>query len=215
VCLGCETYKPRDAFNLHPAGAGGLQPRCRECRKLSRRRATPAAVHQAWCQSLREQGLKFCGGCQSAKPFAEFRKNKARRDGLASQCAACADVRNASYMAAKDPEELRAKAREFYHRDLDRGRARGRKAAATRRARKLDQFVEAVDPRVVFERDGGVCGICSEPVDPGRFDVDHIVPLALGGEHSYPNVRVAHPSCNRRRGRLVATARATISNGDI
>ena len=63
-------------------------------------------------------------------------------------------------------------------------------------------FVEEVDPQVVFERDEGVCGICGGVVERDRFDVDHVIPLALGGEHSYENARLAHVSCNRRRGRL-------------
>lgn len=49
---------------------------------------------------------------------------------------------------------------------------------------------------VVLEMDDRVCGICGEDVDPFDFHVDHIIPLAEGGEHSYANVQVAHPSCN-------------------
>lgn len=70
-----------------------------------------------------------------------------------------------------------------------------RRAESTRRARKLNQFVEAVDPAVVFERDSGICGICSDPIE-GPFHVDHIIPLSKGGEHSYANVQAAHPRCN-------------------
>jgi 5-methylcytosine-specific restriction endonuclease McrA len=34
--------------------------------------------------------------------------------------------------------------------------------------------------------------------------LDHIVPLARGGEHSYANTQPAHPTCNRRKGAKVA-----------
>jgi 5-methylcytosine-specific restriction endonuclease McrA len=67
-------------------------------------------------------------------------------------------------------------------------------------ARKLAAFVEDVNPLVVLERHDGICGICGDDVDPLRFDVDHIVPLARGGEHSYRNTQPAHPSCNYRKG---------------
>jgi 5-methylcytosine-specific restriction endonuclease McrA len=70
----------------------------------------------------------------------------------------------------------------------------------TRRARKLEVLVERVDRAVVFERDGGVCGICHEAADPARWHLDHVVPLALGGAHAYDNVQVTHPACNLRKG---------------
>jgi 5-methylcytosine-specific restriction endonuclease McrA len=30
--------------------------------------------------------------------------------------------------------------------------------------------------------------------------VDHIVPIMRGGVHSYANVQLAHPRCNRMKG---------------
>jgi len=69
-----------------------------------------------------------------------------------------------------------------------------------RRARVRDVFIEDVHPLVVLELDDGVCGICGKDVDPFDFHLAHVVPLALGGEHSYANVQVAHPSCNVRKG---------------
>jgi len=72
-------------------------------------------------------------------------------------------------------------------------------AEADRRARKHDRFVEHVDPMVVYARDEGLCGICGTTVY-GEFHVDHRIPLAKGGEHSYANVQVAHPTCNLTKG---------------
>ena len=72
-----------------------------------------------------------------------------------------------------------------------------------RRARKLDAFVEDVDISVVLDRDGWECGICGSPIprhavwpDLEYRTLDHIVPLAKGGEHSYANIQAAHLSCN-------------------
>jgi hypothetical protein len=80
-------------------------------------------------------------------------------------------------------------------------RALARKHDAKRRAVEKACFVEAVDPRVVFERDRGICGICHTAVDPmSRWHVDHIVPIMRGGVHSYANVQLAHPRCNRMKG---------------
>ena len=74
------------------------------------------------------------------------------------------------------------------------------------RARLLGAFVEDVDRVTVWERDNGICGICGKPVDPTlpwpekfSMTLDHVVPLARGGEHSYANAQIAHAICNSRK----------------
>jgi len=51
----------------------------------------------------------------------------------------------------------------------------------------------------VYRRDHGRCGLCGRFVARSAFEVDHVRPLAKGGEHSYANVQVSHPLCNRRK----------------
>ena len=53
--------------------------------------------------------------------------------------------------------------------------------------------------QAVWDRDGGACGICGDPADPAEWNLDHIVPVALGGPTVQDNLRVSHPRCNRRR----------------
>jgi 5-methylcytosine-specific restriction endonuclease McrA len=71
---------------------------------------------------------------------------------------------------------------------------------ADRRAMKKGQFVERVFRSVVFRRDAGICGICGLVVDPDNWHLDHVIPLAQGGEHSYVNTQVSHPACNIKKG---------------
>lgn len=71
--------------------------------------------------------------------------------------------------------------------------------ADRRRAKKKDAFVENVSSLVVLELDDGICGICGKDVDPTNFHIDHVIPLARGGEHSYNNSQVAHPKCNQMK----------------
>lgn len=68
----------------------------------------------------------------------------------------------------------------------------------------MDAFVEYVHPLVVLELHDGMCGICGDDVDPSDFHVDHIEPLAKGGEHSYLNTQPAHPRCNMSKGARAA-----------
>ncbi len=75
-----------------------------------------------------------------------------------------------------------------------------RKDGAARRAKKLGLFVENVDPRVLLGYHEGICGLCNKLVDFHDFHMDHIVPLAKGGEHRYRNMQPSHPACNLRKG---------------
>lgn len=64
--------------------------------------------------------------------------------------------------------------------------------------------VETVDPVKVFERDGWRCQICRRklrPKDKGTYkdsapELDHIIPLSKGGEHSYRNTQCLCRRCN-------------------
>ena len=66
--------------------------------------------------------------------------------------------------------------------------------------RKAKVFVEHVDPKVVFARDKGMCGICKSSVAPdSKWEVDHVIPISKGGAHSYDNVQLSHRKCNRAK----------------
>lgn len=43
------------------------------------------------------------------------------------------------------------------------------------------------------------CGICVEPI-VNQYHIDHIIPVAKGGEHTIDNLQLAHPLCNLRKG---------------
>lgn len=64
--------------------------------------------------------------------------------------------------------------------------------------------VEKFSHLEVFERDGWRCGICGEAVDGGlaypdrrSASLDHIIPIARGGQHERSNVQLAHLVCNQ------------------
>ncbi len=88
--------------------------------------------------------------------------------------------------------------------------------SAERRARKRGARVGAPFTRqYIGERDSWQCALCGAPIDPAlkwpdpmSQSLEHIVPLALGGEHSKENCTIAHLSCNSRGGTRHAQARA-------
>lgn len=88
--------------------------------------------------------------------------------------------------------------------------ARLRRRATKRRARyrargAVVQYPYRLD--AIYERDAWICWICGTPVDRGAVvpfhqapTVDHVLALALGGDDTAANVRLAHFICNTRRG---------------
>lgn len=89
-----------------------------------------------------------------------------------------------------------------------RCRKRTHSSHVDRRARqRRAAVIEHIVPLVVFEREGWICHLCGEAIDPaltGNHDyaasLDHVVPIRLGGHHSYDNVKAAHRICNSREG---------------
>lgn len=53
--------------------------------------------------------------------------------------------------------------------------------------------------RTIWERDGGICGICGEPVPWADTDIDHIRARKILGGDEPENLQTAHPLCNRRK----------------
>jgi 5-methylcytosine-specific restriction endonuclease McrA len=51
--------------------------------------------------------------------------------------------------------------------------------------------------RRVWERFNGRCQMCQQPTDERGFDLDHHIPLALGGEDEEANLRPLCRPCHR------------------
>lgn len=81
-------------------------------------------------------------------------------------------------------------------------------AKMVRRARKYGAMYEPVNPINVFARDRWTCRLCGlkTPVElrgrplPNAPELDHIIPLSKGGEHSYRNTQCACRACNISKG---------------
>ena len=79
------------------------------------------------------------------------------------------------------------------------------------RARRFGVPYEHISRRRVFERDGYRCHICgrrtrrsSRPMSPRYPTIDHLVPIAAGGSHTYDNVACACHRCNQQKSDGVA-----------
>jgi 5-methylcytosine-specific restriction endonuclease McrA len=156
--------------------------------------------------------MRECSKCHVLKPLTEFSLEAKGKDGRRAQCKSCwNETRRLKYLAdvgfrerKRIYEEGRAaevrKYKSKYMREWFQKRPRYRYAQRlianqARRARKRNQFVEKVDPAILFDMHGGICGICESPIER-KFHVDHIIPNSKGGLHCYANTQPTHPKCN-------------------
>lgn len=86
------------------------------------------------------------------------------------------------------------------------GKRLHRQAKQRRRARKLEVWDEDVDVMVLADWQKWKCYLCGKPIskktkvpDSLSLTLDHLVPLSLGGRHSYANCAAAHFGCNSKK----------------
>ena len=157
-----------------------------------------------WCGGPKPPGerRRYCDACVPLAKEAALEKDRQRTARWYAKFA----EKQAARIAARytsDPEFRAAnlaRAKQWREENRERAAANRRRNVLSSRGRAAGTFVEIVDPQVVYERCEGICAICDQPVDREDFHVDHIVPLAKGGAHSYANTQAAHPFCNWSKG---------------
>lgn len=222
-CRRCGTEKLLTDFHRLAESADGRQPRCKACTKAvsaanSDQRREYAARYR------RENGPKA-----RFAQARWYRQNKERhyangKAWIAANKELAREYQRTHYWRHRDKRIANTRAwkaansekdseRKKAYNAANRARIReyeqeyrrvhpevGRRKDLNKRARQHAAFVEVVDRDVLYRRDNGVCGICHKRVRSEDASVDHIVPLARGGEHSYRNTQLAHRRCNARKG---------------
>ena len=140
------------------------------------------------------------------------RRDKIRADQAAARAANRENelARHAEYRA-QNKEKIRASSADYYQRNKGECAARARawwaanpeakrRASAARRSRggtigKLSRGI--VQKLQVLQRHK--CASCAQCIRTRPFELDHIVPLALGGRNEDHNIQLLCKTCNRRK----------------
>ena len=149
---------------------------------------------------------KICTSCGVEKNSTMFYKRAASNDGYRYACKECDDKKSREYRKSNPSvvsaikKKYNKKNRSSINKWSRENPESSRKAGANRRARKRDSFVESIDREVLYNLCGGICYLCGKRVGRNSWHIEHVVPLAKKGKHSYKNTAIAHPSCNERKG---------------
>jgi len=221
-CSKCGKTKPLDAFGKDAQHKDGLRSACKLCRAVSKKRYDQehkeeiVAYSKKYRQEHKEQIVAW-----RAKHYRENKEELAARtnryyrehkEKIAAQKKACYQTPEGkrARIAAQEKYEQKpvSKARYMRFRQSPKGKAASIRGTQKRRARKKGVLYELFDPQEVFERDGWRCQHCHKkvqwlnksPHSPLYPNLDHIVPLSKGGEHTRRNTQLLCRACNSKKG---------------
>jgi hypothetical protein len=146
-----------------------------------------------------KQGRKYCSAACS-REFTAI--NLGRRNRTCRQCEAQLGYFSRKHLCDSCQLANKRHRRVRERRDPNRSALNNHR----QRARHYGVDYEPVKRSQVYERDGWLCGICRKKVDHRlRYphlmsaSIDHVIPMALGGGHTYLNVQCSHLICNSRK----------------
>jgi hypothetical protein len=170
-------------------------------------------------------GTRTCTKCNERLPISSFHKDKAATDGLRATCKKCRISRvkdwyeenveerrqKANSRRKENVESERQKEKKRYERDREKRIALATEHSHRRKARKLNTVVEkGISVLSLKKKHGTKCHYCKKEMDfskgVGRkfngdmATIEHLIPLARGGEHTFVNTVLACRFCNISRG---------------
>lgn len=164
-------------------------PECKRVKAEARRQAEEQERAERQAQREKEKAER------EAKKAEEERQKAERKERRRHACPVCGT------------ETTRPK----YCSDSCKRKATNKQREIKRRKKIQDALVDNdITVKGLFKRDGGTCYLCGKPCRLDDYiikngtticgdwypSIDHVIPLAHGGEHSWKNVRLAHRICN-------------------
>jgi 5-methylcytosine-specific restriction endonuclease McrA len=204
-CAKCSIEKPFSEFHKSKDGRYGLQSYCKLCKS------------QYGQDNSDEIAARLKQYHQDNKVHASLKSKQYREKNKEI----ITKKKKAYHEANKD--EINARRRKHYtlnkkemllankeYRQTENGKASKRDSRHRRRALKYGSVSTKFNREEVFERDGYVCQLCGKKTradfksqyHPLYPNLDHIVPLSLGGSHTKENTQCLCYKCNMEKGNI-------------
>ena len=174
VCTKCKVEKPVEAFSKHRGKPGGLRYECKECGNAEGakwRKANPDYQHRHYL----------------ANREAVLARTKAYRENNLEACRA-----RARKYGRENKEKVAAYQKQWVVNNRERHNAKSHR----RRALELSVDRYEVTPREMAKMYASNCFYCGAK---GKKELDHVVPISRGGQHSIGNLVAACVKCNRSK----------------
>lgn len=206
VCKYCgKTYRPKAADRITYCS--------RECRyeHLKAKPKEPNIIECPVCNRTFEQrnGRKYCSDKCRRKALYDRKGLQVPSYGEKRICNICGKTIRFKKTGGRLPVYCSdvCKKRGAWLVTRNNPNYRARKAQRQARIRgvgKADRF----DPFDIFERDKWICQLCGKKapkylrgtLEDLAPEIDHIVPLGVGGDHTWWNVQCSHRKCNQEKG---------------
>ena len=196
-CPKCQLEKSISEFTKNKSKKDGLCSYCKQCQKLISKRYNSANVekNRARCKAYYNANYETIAARTKAY-------KKAHPEKVAAQRRSYYDIEKATKYKKANAEIIKKKKQAYNQTKIGKGVAL--KTVHKRRALKMNNLVEDFNPVEVFERDGYICQLCGiktrpdykNQFHPKKPNLDHIIPLSRGGEHSRLNTQCLCRHCN-------------------
>jgi len=207
TCSKCETVKNLNEFHKSKTQKDGLQYQCKECinQHSSQYRKENREKIRKYKKQYYQKNLEDIRQCHREYRYAHpeyiqemhrqyYQKNTEKLRGLQRQ------YRQENLGKLSDRQKLYLK--------TESGKASKLKACQKRRAQKLGANIEDFKAQEIFNRDHYICQACGIKTRPDYKNrnhskypnLDHIIPLSVGGEHSKRNTQCLCRQCNIKKG---------------
>lgn len=212
VCTLCEIEKPLEDFGVSKkVKRDGRTSRCKECERKRNRERSQTAEYKEYTRRYYQDNQEVIKArakkwyYDNPDRVRETRQEwqRANRDSINAKAREERRL-NGDKMRAREeryreqnPERIRAIKRKWKKNNPDADRN-----YRERRRMRLygsDAPAQKIDRNKVIERDNAICHLCWMPCELEDIHLDHIVPVAKGGSHTYNNIAVSHSWCNQRK----------------
>lgn len=207
-CTKCQEIKTLSAFSKDKSKKDDLQCACKSCRAKQKRiyykknRNSILKKQKSYYQNNKQEiigyrRIYYAENKQNIKEYkhTHYTKNKQKLNEIGR-----------IYRKTHKSEGYEL-GRKWRKDNPDKVKIISQKATQKRRAIKQNAKIEDFNPFEVFERDNYICQLCgirTRPDFKNRWhpkypNLDHIIPLSKGGEHSKRNSQCLCSRCNHQK----------------